>query len=384
MTTGRERFRAAFEFGGVGDPRVGTDRVPLFEQSITSSVASRLLGREAHTGGMELHWHAAVALHEGRYDDFLERVVGDLVAYARETGLDALGVPWLRSACPASRPDEESFLYEDAQTGRRELWRYDPEAGTYGCASSEGPEPTVAELVERAERSLAEERATVENFAFARRFYEAAGPKLARVGKAGFMAIPMQPKWLEATLLEPELVARYLDVQLERGLRDLEIEKDLGVDAVWAGGDCCAGAGPVYSPATFRELMLPRLKKLVAKCEELGLWYLFRTDGVTWPLAEMLFNEAGCHGYGEIDQEAGMDLGELRARFPRLVLWGGVPCGTVLHHGTADEVRAAARKAIADAHRGGGLILGSSNTLMRGTPSENVRALCEVARGGRW
>ena len=339
---------------------------------------------------MELHWHAAVALHEGLYDDFLDRVVGDLVAYARETGLDALGVPWMRSTRPASRLDERSFLYENAGTGRRELWRYDPESGTYGCASTEGPEPTVAEAVEWAERKLAKNPPTIEDFAFARRFYEAAGRDLAWIGKSGFMAIPMEPKWLEATLLEPELVARHLDVQLEMGLRGLEIEKELGVDAVWAGGDCCTGVGPVYSPATFRELMLPRLKTLVAKCEALGLWYLFRTDGVTWPIAEMLFEEAGCHGYGEIDQEAGMDLGGLRARFPRLVLWGGVPCGTVLHHGTADEVRAAARKAIADAHRSGragargGLILGSSNTIMHGTPSENVRALCEVAHESHW
>ena len=74
-----------------------------------------------------------------------------------------------------------------------------------------------------------------------------------------------------------------------------------------------------------------------------------------------LFEEAGCRGYGEIDREAGMDLGELRQRFPRLVLLGGVPCGTVLHHGTPEEVRACARRAVADAHRGGGLILGSAH-----------------------
>lgn len=375
--TGRERFRAAFSFGEA-------DRVPLFEQSVTSSVASAVLGRAALTGGAGLHWHEAAAHMDGTHDAFVARVARDFADFARETGMDAVSVPWLRGRRPSARPDENTFVYEDASAGTRETWRFDPSSQTFGRASREGRTPSVAEQVEAAERALAESPPRPEDFVRSKVFYEAGGRDLAWVGKAGFISIPMDAPWLEATLLEPELIARWLDVQLETGLRGLEIEKALGADAVWAGGDCCTNAGPVYSPATFRELMLPRLRRLVGKCEELGLWYLFRTDGMTLPIAPLLFEEAGCHGYGEIDQEAGMDLAALRERFPRLVLWGGVPCGTVLHRGTPEEVRARARKAVADAHRGGGLVLGSSNTVMHGTPVENVRALAEAARGSRW
>jgi uroporphyrinogen-III decarboxylase len=106
--------------------------------------------------------------------------------------------------------------------------------------------------------------------------------------------------------------------------------------------------------------------------------YIFRTDGWLWPLMEMIFGEIGCEGYGEIDAAAGMDLGEVRSKFPRLVFWGNVPCGTLLIHGTPDQVRAFARQCVEKTDGGRGLILGSSNCLAHGTPAENVLAMLEA------
>ena len=40
--------------------------------------------------------------------------------------------------------------------------------------------------------------------------------------------------------------------------------------------------GPIYSPDAFRNLLLPRLKKLIAHCKRVGVHYVWRTDGKIW------------------------------------------------------------------------------------------------------
>ncbi len=62
--THKERIRAAFEH------REG-DRVPIFEQSVASDVASEILGREAFTGTTYLHYQEAVAWMRGKEDKVL-------------------------------------------------------------------------------------------------------------------------------------------------------------------------------------------------------------------------------------------------------------------------------------------------------------------------
>jgi len=106
---------------------------------------------------------------------------------------------------------------------------------------------------------------------------------------------------------------------------------------------------------------------------------MWRTDGVIWPIADSLFIEAGCHAYGEIDAQAGMDLGELKARYPRLVLWGGLDCGRVLSGWSAEQVKAETRRVIDQCRPYGGHILGSSNAIHAGIPARNFLAMIEAA-----
>ncbi|HID06275.1 MAG TPA: hypothetical protein EYP10_03920, partial [Armatimonadetes bacterium] len=133
--------------------------------------------------------------------------------------------------------------------------------------------------------------------------------------------------------------------------------------------------GPVYSPKHFRTFMLPRLKELTKCARELNLIYIFRTDGDIWSIADMLLRHSGVHGYGEIDQSAGMDIAQVREHFPHLLLWGGVDCAWTLVHGSTDDVRREVRYAITKAGMNGGLLLGSSNTIHPNVKLENFLAM---------
>jgi len=74
-------------------------------------------------------------------------------------------------------------------------------------------------------------------------------------------------------------VARYLDVQAERAARNVAFLAERGFRYFWGGGYFASNQGPFYSPKAFRELMLPRLRRIAEVCHQHGGYYLFGSDG---------------------------------------------------------------------------------------------------------
>jgi len=372
--TGKERFLAAFRHEAV-------DRVPLMEQSVASTVASALLGRPALTGTTMLHRDEAEAWLAGdeAHEEFMERVLRDNVAVADLLGHDAVSVPWL-SPRPTKKLTDTDYLYGDEADGQWCIRRYDPESRTFGVVRKGGV-ATEADLqrdIEARERALEERRPGPEDFVRQARLAEMVGDRMEVVGSGG-IAIPLEAFWLEMVALRPDLIDRHLDVSAESAIRNIECQAAMGRRVLWAGGDLADNHGPLYGPKVFREMVLPRVQRITRRCHELGLLYLFRTDGNLWSIGDDFFVASGIHAYGEIDVDAGMDLVEIRRRYPKVALWGGLSCGRLLHHGTVEEVRAETRRVI-DGLAGRGLILGSSNSILHGTPPGNVLAMVDESR----
>jgi uroporphyrinogen-III decarboxylase len=126
--------------------------------------------------------------------------------------------------------------------------------------------------------------------------------------------------------------------------------------------------------------MLPRLKKLGEHCRAHGVHYIWRTDGNIWAVSDMIFEEAGIPGYGEVDWDATMEAGRLRERYPDLVIWGNLSADK-LRRGSRQEVEDHAKAAL-DGSKGRGYFHGCSNAILPGTPPENVWAMMEVLDGG--
>jgi len=191
------------------------------------------------------------------------------------------------------------------------------------------------------------------------------------------LMIPMQTGWLEATALEPELMADYLDWQLEGMLADIRAQACAGIWVINGGGDFAFNNGPIYSPFFFHEVMAPRWKKVFDECRRLKVYYIFRSDGNLWPVADDLFGWARPDAFYECDYDAGMRFPELRVRFADLTLIGNVSCD-LLRTGTAAEVQRRAEECLRAAYPR--VIISSSNAILHGTPPENVRALYDTAR----
>ena len=360
------------------------DRVPIFEQEIASNVASEILGRYAYTGGGGIGWRdVAEMVWHGRRDLLVQRLCQDLVELHVKLDLDIVRAPLVpeRGATgPTRKIDEYTYYYEDREAGSWVVNRYCPRSKVFMAVDSSVRREGLA-AIQRIIDVMELKPVEFDESIFEALDYvvKALGDEKFIAGHGG-LAVPMDPQWLKAFIGKPSLIARYLDLQLERVMKLIELQKKHGVDFILGGGDLADSHGPAYSPKLFKSFVLPRLRKLTSFCHRLDLPYIYRTDGNTWPIARELFLESGVDGYGEIDAQAGMDLGELKERLPSLVLWGNVDCAKTLVYGSKEDVEAEAKRCIERGAPGGGYIFGSSNTIHPGVATENFITMLKAAR----
>lgn len=373
--TSKERVKLAFA-------HIEPDRVPIFEQSVCSKVASEILGRKVLTGGGSLRRQESEAWLRGddEHKAFAQKVLDDVVALTDALCFDIIHLPWRHTTKPTRKLDEFTYLYGDLD-GWFSVYRYDPVSDVFDCVDDTVRRrglDAIREIVEGMECHLSQ------GWKPSDEAFDAIVTKVGHekfvAGPAGGIAIPMRPEWLEAVVEAPDLVHRYLDCVCETNLIAMRFYAEHGADCFWAGGDLADNKGVIYGPKVFREFLLPRLRRMIALANELDIPYVFRTDGNIWSIADMLFVEAGAHGYGEIDVDAGMDLAEVKRRYPNLTLWGGISCGKLLVHGTKEQIRSEVKRLMEEVAVGGGYIFGSSNAIHIGVPTENFLAMLEAAR----
>lgn len=382
--TPRERVLATF----VGQP---TDRVPVHHIGTCSEVASALLGCEAYVGGGIQQWREVTALWEGEeaHEEFVERSFRDAIEVAQVLGNDVIRPSyWRYNRKPTEKIDDNTFLFAE---GPEEDWmvlHFDPPSEQCHVAKYH---PEAKQTFEDIEAQVSASEAAVEDcrptearYDFELRAMEMLGDQYVIRAGAGGCGIPTRNTdiWFEAMLLRPDLIARHLDIQVERARRDMQFLSERGFRLFWGGSDFASYEGPMYSPKVFDELMLPRVTQIADIAEACGGYYLFASDGNLWPVADSLFGASGVHGYFEIDRRAGMDLGRLRREFPDLTLVGNINSHT-MHLGSREDVLEETLSCLEEAKRSGRIIVGISNYFVPGTPIENVEAMLEAIEQNR-
>ena len=368
-----------------------TDMVPVHHISFSSRVASALLGREAYVGGGMQQWREAVAHWKGpdAHTEFLERSYRDAIEVGIAAGNDILRPSYWRYDCkPTRRLDENTFLYEYGPEEDWRVLRFDPDSEQCNIADYEPRPPTTFESTEREvaamEQSAADYAPSESDFAFELRAKRELGDSYEiRVGGVG-VGLPLREIqiWLEALLLRPDLVERYLDVQVEMARRNVEFLAPLGFRHFWGGLDFASNEGPMYSPRLFQRFVIPRLRAVTEICHRHGAYHFFASDGDLWSVADMLFGDKAVDGYYEIDGRAGMDLRRLREKYPVLILIGNISSHTV-HLGPKAAIVEETLRALEVAKSEGGVVVGVSNQFVSGTPIENVMTALETIRENR-
>ncbi|NCO37312.1 MAG: hypothetical protein GW892_01265 [Armatimonadetes bacterium] len=372
----KERVLAAFEHRPY-------DQVPLYQAGFSSQVASYILGRpDAHIGGGIQQWRESQALWEGEqaHQEFLERCNQDALDLSDKLELDYVRPSyWRMPEKPTAKLDEYTYQYGDPN-GAYRIMRVDPATELYQVVEQQpAPEPTLEDIergVEAAESALASFQPPTDVGADIKAAKERFPDRAVPVGGAGLGISNRSQVWLEAVVLRPDLVGRYLECQTGRAEKTCEAMARLGHPFLLGGGDFASNRGPNYSPKSFHELMAPRLKRITEACNRAGGFHMFASDGNLWPVAEDLFQVAHIDAFYEIDGNF-MDLRELRGRYPDLTLLGNIRSAT-LHKGSKAEVIAETRACMEAAKELGSMIIGCSNQVVAGTPEENFWAMMET------
>ncbi|NUP99540.1 MAG: hypothetical protein HUU35_06765 [Armatimonadetes bacterium] len=185
---------------------------------------------------------------------------------------------------------------------------------------------------------------------------------------------------LELFYDDPEFVHELFERVVSVNERVIRRAIRLGAEVVCLGDDYASNSGPLFSPAMFRELVLPYLQRVVDAIHDEGALAVKHSDGNLWPLLDDIV-ATGADGLNPLEPTAGMDLAAVKAVYgQQICLIGNIDCGELLSHGTPAEVDATVAQAIAAGAPGGRFMLSSSNSIHASVRPENYLAMIEAGR----
>jgi uroporphyrinogen decarboxylase len=165
----------------------------------------------------------------------------------------------------------------------------------------------------------------------------------------------------------------WIEVVAERACR-------LDFDGFVSTDDMAFNTAPFFSPAVFRDLVLPRYRRVAKK---ISLPWIIHSDGNVLPFLDDLLS-VGIAALHPIEKGA-MDIRAMKRTYgDRLCLLGNVDLN-LLGMGSPDAVDREVRELIREVGPGGGYIVTSGNSLAGYLRPENVLALSRaVQKYGRY
>ncbi len=192
--------------------------------------------------------------------------------------------------------------------------------------------------------------------------------------------------WYPRTLLgiEQHLYAFYDQPGLMHRMNDDITEFNLRVidqicavckpDFMTFAEDMSYNNGPMIAEALFDEFMLPYYRRIVPRLREAGIRVIVDSDGdITTPAA--WFERAGIEGILPLERQAGVDMADLRRRYPKQLYLGGYD-KMVMSRGEA-AMRAEFERLMPVA-RGGGYVISVDHQTPPGVSLENYRTFVRL------
>jgi uroporphyrinogen decarboxylase len=344
------------------------DRVPAFEVSIDTIHKTRFLGRKPASLEDEIEFWAGAGYDHVPVQAGIRSLLRPSSAQAgadesggtlRESGMD------VRKLFTARR---ERYAYDGGYSERE--WA--PEGD--GVITSQGdfdsfpwpsPDSFTFEEFEIAEQALPEGLRVT---AFLGWVFTGAWWLM---GMEGFMfGLHDQPDLVRA------VTRRIGEIQAEV-LRRLLRERRGGLGAVLMSDDLAHGGGLLVGPDYLRSQVLPWYREMIGECHRAGLPVILHSDGdVTQVIPDII--EAGFDGFHPVENQA-MDIRALKRDYGRqLTLFGNIDLAFPLALGKPEDVRRTVRDLIRDCAPGGGLGVGSGNSVPEYVPYENWLAMREA------
>jgi uroporphyrinogen decarboxylase len=173
-----------------------------------------------------------------------------------------------------------------------------------------------------------------------------------------------------------ELVKEIIKKRTSWFIEVCRYSEQLGVDFIVMGDDAGFKGKTFISPNDFEKLVIPNYK-LIADSVRIPIFW--HSDGFIEPLIPLAI-EAGIKGLHAIEPQAGNDLGRIKALYgDKLVLLGNVDSAEILIQTNLDLVRNDVERCMAQAKKGGGYMLATSNSVHSMCTLEALREMYRYA-----
>lgn len=179
---------------------------------------------------------------------------------------------------------------------------------------------------------------------------------------------------------QPELVEELMDIYFDWAYIIAERVSDMGFDAYVTTDDVAFKTGPAFSPAMFREIVVPKLKKLRKK---LTIPWIMHSDGNIMPFMDD-YIEVGIDALHPFESGA-VDPIQVKEKYGTSICILGNVDLNILGMGSESDVAREVERLITGLGKDGAYILTSGNCLAGYLKPENVRAMSKsVKEHGRY
>ena len=193
---------------------------------------------------------------------------------------------------------------------------------------------------------------------------------------------PLGPEgMLIASVTDPNLLQGVCRLAQDVHLRNLRLMLEGGIQVVYDSWFQC-GPSVGWSPQIYREIFWPLVKEAVDLVHQYGAVYIYQDDGHMSGIIPLVV-EAGVDVLGGLQPPDVGDviLSEIKETYgEQVALLGGLDPVYTFDLGTPEIVREKVRRAISDAAKGGGYVLGTGEAIAPETPAESLRAAIEAAQ----
>ncbi|MBC7333030.1 MAG: hypothetical protein H5T85_00965 [Actinobacteria bacterium] len=176
------------------------------------------------------------------------------------------------------------------------------------------------------------------------------------------------------------MVRKLVDMSVEHNLAIAKNAIKMGADFIVLGDDYGMTSGPIFSPKSFEELLLPGFVDIISEIKKAGGFVIKHCCGNINSLLDMIV-DAGIDALHPLDQAAGMDIAKVQEKYKgRIVVIGGIDCGELLTNKFPDDVMKETKKVLRKISSKGGHMISSSNTIHPKVKPENYLAMVDTVK----
>jgi len=177
-----------------------------------------------------------------------------------------------------------------------------------------------------------------------------------------------------------KLVEHIMDIILEVQVKTMEaVCEKYKDDIAWIlyNDDIATGSGLMINRDMFKDLVIPRMKRLLAPAKRADKIVTTHTDGDLKEVIPFLL-ELGVRGVHPVEP-AYNDIYTLKKKwYGKIAFFGNIDV-SLLAIGTKEKIKAEVKKHLDGLKEGGGYVLGSSTSIFKGIPPENYVTMVNAA-----